>query len=250
MKEGILREHMEAYKIRKKHGHVSPFDNLASEYDAWFDKEGSAIFPVEVQALRTLLPLLPKPWLEIGVGSGRFAQALGIETGIDPSAKLLGIAEGRGIKVFQGRGEQQLFDKESFGTVFLIVTLCFVDSPLDVLKEANRILMPTGKVVLGLVLRESPWGKLYQQKSNEGHRFYRYATFYSHDEVMGLLVKAGFVTGRIVSTLFQEPGNVQYGEEPRKGYFPSAGFTIIVAGKRARDRTNTRVTCHGSNGIS
>jgi len=30
----------------------SPFDNLASEYDAWFDKEGSLIFFVEVQAFK------------------------------------------------------------------------------------------------------------------------------------------------------------------------------------------------------
>jgi SAM-dependent methyltransferase len=226
---------METYRMRKKHGHVSPFDNLASEYDAWFDKEGRAIFFVEVQALRTLLPFLPKPWLEVGVGSGRFAQALGIETGIDPSEKLLKIARRRGIKVFQGRGEQQLFDEESFGTVFLVVTLCFLDSPLDVLQEANRILMPEGKIVLGLVLRDSPWGKLYQQKINEGHRFYRYATFYNRDEVMRLLAKAAFVTEKIVSTLFQEPGKVQRGEEPREGYFPEAGFTIIVAGKRGSE---------------
>ena len=91
--------------------------------------------------------------------------------------------------------------------------------------------MPKGKIVLGLVLRESPWGKLYQQKRNEGHRFYRYATFYSCAEVVRLLVEASFVTEKIVSTLFQEPGKVQHGEEPREGYLPNAGFTIIVAGK-------------------
>ena len=210
----------------------SPFDDLALEYDAWFDKEGSLIFFIEVKALRALLPSLPKPWLEIGVGSGRFAQALGIETGVDPSYKLVEMARKRGINAFLGRGEQELFDEESLGTVFLIVTLCFLDSPLDVLREANRILMPDGKVVLGLVLRESPWGKLYQQKKNKGHRFYRYAKFYKCDEVGRLLVRAGFVTEKIVSTLFQEPGKVQYVEKPKKGYFPDAGFTVIVAGKR------------------
>jgi ubiquinone/menaquinone biosynthesis C-methylase UbiE len=216
---------------RKRIARVSLFDNLASEYDAWFEKEGRLIFAIEVKAFQMMLPLLPKPWLEVGVGSGRFAQALGIETGIDPSANLLKIAESRSIKVFQGRGEQRLFDKETFGTVFLIVTLCFIDSPLDVLQEANRILMPKGKIALGLVLRESPWGKLYQQKGNEGHRLYRYATFYSRDEVVGLLVKAGFTIEKIVSTLFQGPSKVQPGEEPREGYFPEAGFIIIVAGK-------------------
>ena len=211
---------------------VSLFDDLASEYDAWFDKDGSLIFIIEVQAFKTVLPFLPKPWLEIGVGSGRFAQALGIETGIDPSLKFVRMAKRRGIEAFQGRGEQELYDKGTLGTVFLIVTLCFLDSPLDVLKEANRILAPDGKIALGLVLKESPWGQFYQQKKEEGHRFYKFATFYSREEVVKLLVKAGFIIDRIFSTLFQKPNDVHNIELPREGYFPDAGFTIITAGKK------------------
>jgi len=217
---------------RQNNAEWSPFDDLATEYDAWFDKEGSLIFLIEVKAFKSLLPSLPKPWLEIGVGSGRFAQALGIETGIDPSIKLLEMARRRGVTAFLGGGEQELFDEGSFGTVFLIVTLCFLDSPLDVLKEANRILMPGGKIVLGLVLKESPWGQFYLVKKAQGHRFYKYATFYSGDEVVKLMVQAGFLTEKIISTLFQKPGEAKSVEEPREGYFPDAGFTIIVAGKR------------------
>ena len=217
--------------IKRDNGDISPFDNLALEYDAWFDREGSLIFFIEVQAFKSLLPSLLKPWLEIGVGSGRFAQALGIETGVDPSIKLVEMARRRGVTAFLGRGEQELFEEESFGAVFLIVTLCFLDSPLEVLKEANRILMPSGKIVLGLVLKESPWGHFYQVKKAQGHRFYRYATFYSCDEVVRLIVQAGFVTEKIVSTLFQRPGEVHGTEEPNEGYFPNAGFTIIVADK-------------------
>ena len=211
---------------------VSPFDGLAPEYDAWFDKEGSRIFFVEVKAFQELLPKLPKPWLEIGVGSGRFAQALGIETGIDPSTKLVEMARNRGINAYVGHGEQRLFDEESFGAAFLIVTLCFLDSPLDVLKEAKRVLTPDGKIVLGMVLKESPWGQFYQQKKAEGHRFYKYATFYSCDEVVRLIVQAGFLTEKIVSALFQKPGELHRVEEPKEGYFPDAGFTIIMAGKK------------------
>ena len=217
--------------MKRKQGRISPFDDLAQEYDAWFDREGSPIFFIEVQAFRELVPFLPKPWLEIGVGSGRFAQALGIEMGVDPSAKLAEMATRRGINTFLGEGEQELFDEESFGTVFLIVTLCFLDSPLDVLKEANRILTPGGKIVLGLVLEESPWGQFYQLKKSEGHRFYKYATFYSYDDVVRLMAQAGFVNERVVSTLFQSPGEVQHMEEAREGYFPDAGFTIMVAKK-------------------
>lgn len=221
--------------MKRNRNDFSPFDDLAAEYDAWFDQEGSLIFFIEVQAFQTLLSSLPRPWLEIGVGSGRFAQALGIETGIDPSHKLIEMAKRRGINALISRGEQELFAEESFGTVFLIVTLCFLDSPLDVLKEANRILVPGGKIVLGLVLQESPWGQLYQRKKAEGHRFYRYAKFYRYDEVVRLLVKAGFVTEKILSTLFQKPGDVHHAEEPREGYFPEAGFTIITGTKSGRE---------------
>ena len=51
----------------------SPFDILASEYDAWFEQEGKLVFDIEVKAFQEVLPLLPGPWLEVGVGSGRFA---------------------------------------------------------------------------------------------------------------------------------------------------------------------------------
>jgi len=210
----------------------SPFDDLATEYDAWFDREGSLIFLIEAQAFRELLPSLPKAWLEIGVGSGRFAQALGIETGIDSSIKLVEMARRRGVIAFLGWGEQELFDEELFGTVFLIVTLCFLDSPLDVLKETKRILIPGGKIVLGLVLKESPWGQFYQTKKAQGHRFYKFATFYTYDEVLALLEQEGFSMEKVVSTLFQKPGKVKHVEKPKEGYFPDAGFTIIVAGKQ------------------
>ena len=49
----------------------------------------------------------------------------------------------------------------SFGAIFFIVTLCFVDSPERILSEAAHLLKTGGKVVLGMVLRESPWGQLY-----------------------------------------------------------------------------------------
>ncbi len=222
-------------RTRRDNSSTSPFDDPAPEYDAWFDREGSLIFFIEVQAFESLLQTLPKSWLEIVVGSGRFAQALGIETGIDPSIKLVEMARRRGVNALLGRGEQELFKEESLGTVFLILTLCFLDSPLDVLKEANRILMPGGKIVLGLVLKESPWGQFYQVKKAQGHRFYKYATFYTCDEVIRLFVQAGFVTERIMLTLFQKPSKVHHNEGTGEGYFPDAGFTIIVARKKVID---------------
>jgi len=209
------------------------FDSLALVYDNWFEQEGKLIFAIEVRAFQEVLASLPKPWLEVGVGSGRFAQALGIETGIDPSVKLLELASKRGIKVILGRGEEHLFQSGSFGSVFLIVTLCFVNSPSEVLKEAHRVLAPSGKIVLGLVLKDSPWGKFYEKKKMQGHRFYKYASFYRYDEVVTLLEQSGFSIEKVVSTLFQKPGKVEQVALPRKGFSPAAGFVVIMAGKKA-----------------
>lgn len=210
----------------------SPFNYLASAYDAWFEDKGKLIFPIEIQAFKQVLPSLPKPWLEVGVGSGRFAQALGIETGLDPAVRLLDIARKRGIAVFQGKGESIPFSYSSFGTIFFIVTLCFVDSPQDALREAYRILKPGGKVALGLILRDTAWGRFYEHKKTQGHRFYRLATFFSQDEIQEFLEEAGFSTDRVMSTLFQKPGQVKHKEAPREGFSPDAGFTIITALKQ------------------
>ena len=209
----------------------SPFDALASAYDAWFEDEGKIVFVIEVKAFQKVLPLLPKSRLEVGVGSGRFAQALGIKMGIDPSSELLTMARKRGIKVFQAKGEERFFDEETFGTIFLIVTLCFVDSPIAVLNEAHRILKTGGKIVLGLVLRDSPWGRFYSAKKEERHRFYKHATFYSYEEVKELLEHTGFAVEKVISTLFQKPNEVEAMEPPREGFFSDAGFTIVVARK-------------------
>jgi len=210
---------------------IRVFNSLASDYDAWFEQEGRLIFASEVEALRPVLSLLPRPWIEVGVGSGRFAQALGIDIGLDPSSKLLEIARSRGINVFLGRGEEMPFQDGVFGTVFFVVTLCFVDSPRRTLSEAARLLKSGGKVVLGMVLRGSPWGQLYQAEKQRGHRFYSHAMFYSYGEVDVLLKQAGFSVEQVTSTLFQNPGEVNHTELPRQGFSADAGFTVILAGK-------------------
>ena len=212
---------------------IRAFDSLAWAYDAWFEEEGRLIFASEVEALRQALPLLPKPWIEVGVGSGRFAQALGIDIGLDPSINLLEMARNRGVSVFLGRGEEMPFQEDVFGTAFFVVTLCFVDSPREILGEAARLLKSQGRVVLGLVLKGSPWGQLYQREKETGHRFYRYATFYTYAEVDMLLKQTGFSIEKVVSTLFQNPGEVNHIELPRQGFSADAGFAVILAGKTA-----------------
>lgn len=185
----------------------------------------------EVEALKQVLPSLPRPWVEVGVGSGRFAMAIRIDVGLDPSSKLVEMAKNRGVGVLSGRGEQMPFRTGVFGAVFLIATLCFLDSPGTTLTEAARILRSEGKVVLGTVSRDSLWGQLYQGKKEAGHRLYRHATFYTHGEVKMLLTHTGFSIERVVATLFQNPCQVNHIEVPREGFSADAGFAVILACK-------------------
>lgn len=208
---------------------IRAFDSLAWAYDSWFEEEGRLTFVSEVEALKQVLSLVPKPLIEVGVGSGRFAQALGIGIGLDPSRELLEMARNRDIGVFLGRGEKMPARDRVFGAVFFVVTLCFVDSPTKSLGEAARLLKGGGKVVLGMVSRESPWGRFHQAKKEKGHRFYKYATFYTYPEVAMLLTQTGFFIEKTISTLFQNPGEVNHIELPRQGFFVDAGFTVILA---------------------
>jgi SAM-dependent methyltransferase len=210
---------------------IQVFNSLALACDSWFEQEGKLIFALEVEALKQVLPLLPKPWIEIGIGSGRFARALGIGIGLDPSSRLLKIARNRGTRVLLGRGEEAPFKDASFGAIFFIATLCFMDSPNRILTEATRLLRSEGKVVLGLVLRGSPWGQLYQTKKEMGHLFYKCATFHTYAEVDMLLMQTGFLIEKVISMLFQNPGEVNHIESPRQGFSVDAGFTVILAGK-------------------
>jgi len=87
------------------------------------------------------------------------------------------------------------------------------------------------EAAIGMVLRESPWGRFYEQKKNEGHRFYKHATFHSYQDIKKLLTDSGFDVSRVVSTLFQKPGEVKQIEALREGYHDEAGFTLVIAGK-------------------
>lgn len=179
------------------------FDEYAEEYDRWYD-EHKEEFEKEVACFRRIVDA-PKPWLEIGVGSGRFARALGIEYGVDPAGRMVNIAIKRGIATWQAKGEELPFPNNFFGAVFIIVTLCFVDNPIAILKEANRVLREGGKLYLGIIPRDSELGKDYMEKGKEGHKFYSVAKFYTIEEVKEMLSKTGFEVTKIEKANLEKP---------------------------------------------
>jgi ubiquinone/menaquinone biosynthesis C-methylase UbiE len=108
------------------------FDTFAERYDKWYDKPfGKTAFNLENECIKSLFKNLERSFLEIGAGTGRFAVSLKVEYGIDKSVRMLKFAKKRGIEVIRGEGENLPFVDASFGAVFLIVTLCFVDNLLE-----------------------------------------------------------------------------------------------------------------------
>ena len=73
------------------------FDKNALEYDRWFDRH-KIEYAQELKAIREVLPKEGKG-VEIGAGTGRFTQPLGLSLGVEPSRAMRSIASSRGVNV-------------------------------------------------------------------------------------------------------------------------------------------------------
>ena len=208
------------------------FNKYADRYDAWYEKQGKRIYLIELNALKEYKSMIYS--LEVGVGSGRFAGPLEIEIGIDPSFKMMKLAANRVPNLICGCGENLPFREESISIVFLIVTICFVEEPIKILEEAYRVLKSNGMLVVGIVPRNSVWGRYYLRRKETGHAFYSHAKFYTYSEVISMLHESGFIIRKTLSTLLQSPGKVLNIENPREGYIKNAGFIIVECWKKNR----------------
>jgi len=216
-------------------GIINPFDRYAEEYDGWLGtSKGRILFQIELEAVKLFMDDVQPPFIEIGVGTGIFSSALKIRFGVDPSYKASSIAKKKGTLVALARGENLPFKDETFGAVFILFTLCFVDDPIEVLKETYRVLRQRGKIILGIINKRSPWGKLYSMRKEEGHLFYSHAQFYGPDEIEEFFVKIGFKNTIYSSTLLQPPSENPYFEDPHRMLLPEAGFICVSGDKELK----------------
>lgn len=121
---------------------IEIFEKHAAEYDLWFE-ENEAAYKSEILALRDPIPA-NGIGVEVGVGTGRFAEPLGIRIGVEPAKAMADRARQRGIEVYEARAEALPFQGESFDFVLMVTTICFLEKPLQALAEAKRVLRPGG----------------------------------------------------------------------------------------------------------
>jgi SAM-dependent methyltransferase len=167
--------------------------------------------------------------LEIGVGSGRFAEPFGIDVGVDPSREMRRLARSRGITVFNAVAEKLPFAEDRFDFVLMVTTICFLDDIERSFQEARRVLRKHGSFIIGFVDRDSPLGRMYQQRKEE-NLFYREATFYGCEEVIALLKRSGFEPPRVVQTVFGRLEEIRHVQDFRPGH-GEGGFVVICAPK-------------------
>ena len=202
---------------------ISPFEKYAEKYEEWF-VGNRWVYEAELRAVKAMIPTSGRG-MEIGVGTGLFAKPLGIEIGVEPSKRMKKIAQNRGIQVLDGVAEELPFDDSRFDFVLMVTTVCFVDDIKRALLEAYRVLSHGGILVIGFVDRDSMVGQIYLERQNESV-FYKDATFFSVDELVGFIGQAGFEDLTFKQTIFKGLTDTTR-DEPVKPGHGKGSFVVI-----------------------
>ena len=202
------------------------FEKFALEYDQWFENH-EVEYAQELKAIRDLLPKVGNG-IEIGSGTGRFTQPLGISLGIEPSQAMREIAISRGVNIVAGTAESIPVEDGLYDYALMVTTVCFLDTPEIAFREAHRILKAGGFIIVGLIDRDSKLGKKYEEKKNES-KFYQDANFHSVIEVQRDLKKSGFSNIESVQAILPGDADGSYEPKVKKGY--GEGSFVVLRGQ-------------------
>ncbi|KPV46043.1 SAM-dependent methyltransferase [Acidiplasma aeolicum] len=180
---------------------IDYFNRHYMDYDKWYDihiKEYSD----QINFIRSVIP--DGNGIEIGVGTGRFASALNIKYGIDVSESMVSLAKTRGINALVASAYSIPYPDKYFDFSLNMVTICFLDFPEKAIVEAKRISNECITVILDKNCEyinniiKNPAG------------FYRYAKFYSFEEIMNIYKSTGFKDIKYKIQDFYTDNNVKY----------------------------------------
>lgn len=200
------------------------FDHAALAYDDWFNRH-AMLFRNEQKAIAAAIPTTGLG-IEIGAGSGRFTQALGISIGVEPAASMARLALNRGVPVINALAISLPIHDGSFDYAVMINTVCFLDDIPKAFAEVNRILKNKGYFIVAIIDKESQVGKLYEEKKASSP-WYKDAHFHSVPEITSFMAEAGLADFVYWQTLFS---NEEAMEEPTPG-FGKGSFVVIRAQK-------------------
>ncbi len=206
------------------------FNENVKTYEAWY-KKYPEVYLSEVSAIKEQFLKLPESikGIEVGLGTGKFAQPLGIKEGIEPSNEMANKAMKRGIEVMEGVAERLPYGDLQFDFV-LFVTICHLNEIKAAFAQAYRVLKHGGAIIIGFIDKEGSIAKQYEEKRNRS-TFFKHATFYSVNRVEKLLKKAGFRNFDYNQTLFGSLEQIKIIQSPKQG-FGEGSFVVVKAIKK------------------
>ena len=178
------------------------FAENVERYDHWYEKHVD-MFQAELEAVHSLTPSFSRG-IEIGVGTGRFAEALGLEFGVDPAPKMIKMASERGVKTMLGVAESLPCDSNSFDFALMTTTICFLNDVDLAFTEVHRILKPDGCFIAAFIDADSHLGAEYKKRPKASSPFYSNARFFSTDEIIFKLAEAGLELTDSRQTIFPD----------------------------------------------
>jgi SAM-dependent methyltransferase len=205
------------------------FNSHVEEYEAWYEKHNAAYLS-EVAAIKQQFQKLPENLrgIEVGLGTGRFAEPLGIKEGIEPAMEMAKIAMNRNIEIMRGVAEHLPYAALQFDFV-LFVTICHLDNAREAFAEAHRVLKNGGSIIVGFLDKDQSVAKQYEDKRGRS-TFFKQAIFYGVDRVEELLKVAGFRNFEYNQTLFGKLKQIKEVQAPKQGY-GEGSFVVVKADK-------------------
>lgn len=204
-----------------------PFNDHVAEYEQWY-KNHPFVFRSEIAAIKQFLPRGEEiRGIEVGLGTGRFAKALGIKEGIEPAENMRVVAEKKGISVLNAVAEELPYKSLQYDFVLINFCISYFDDVSAALKEAHRVLKRGGCLLLGFIDKDSRIGREYVERKAES-LFYKKAKFYSVNAIAKEMKSAGFKKLEFLQTLFHPLDDIQTIEKPLRGY--GEGSYVLIKG--------------------
>src|SRR5688572_11495848 len=169
---------------------TATFETHVDKYEAWFDRH-PFVFQSEVEAIRDFLPPGESRGLEVCIGTGRYAQALGIKEGTESVKAMLDVAVKKGFEVMDAKPEALPYKDLCFDFVVMNFCISYLNELKPAFREAYRVLKQQGVLIVGFVDKDSPLGQHYEE-TRESNIFHRHANFYSPETVINQLKDLGF----------------------------------------------------------
>jgi SAM-dependent methyltransferase len=209
---------------------VALFEEHYQSYEDWF-RDHPAILETEAAAFRSLLPVGDLKGIEVGLGAGHLAKAIGIREGVEPSELLRQEAIHKGLEVCSGRAEALPFKDLKFDFVIIGTAMHYVENLDKAFSEAFRVLKNGGILLLGFIDAEGEIGKEHI-KNKLKSTFYQNATFFELKTIQRKLVHAGFRDFEHYQTLFGKEDEIKEIQSLEKG--TGKGSFILIRAKKSR----------------